>query len=324
MQYKKIMSTRDYIAEIIEIRNRRSSNNSHSEVFIRLFNLEHAFKSAPKDNNEILKYFPIALVATMEGCFRVMAAELIDHGEPFVENCEKLLKNQKLTFSLIKAFQGKQVSLGEFVSHVVSINKLQDIDALISTITGNEFLKELKSHSSRWDVEVLKQKDVPIILDSNETYKNIIKTFELRHIFCHETATNIEFDYKTIEQSFLSASMFLKSSVDYISEIIHPNAPLTQTAMNIDSANEAKEILNQVKIVKDKMLNKLSNQTDRINSLKASHEKWGDYMKEYSTFSADAYKGGSIWPLIYNTTATSLSKSYLGLLEADLKSMDEY
>jgi len=318
------MSTRDYISEIIEIRSRRSSNNSHSEVFIRLLNLEQAFKATPNDNKEILKYFPIALVATMEGCFRIMAAELIDHGEIFLGNCDQLLKNQKITFDLIKAFQGKQVSVGEFVSHVVSINKLQDIDSLISTITGKNFLKELKSHRSRWEVQVLKQKDVPIIINSDKTYKNIISTFELRHIFCHETAAKIDFDYKKIEEYFLSASIFLKASVDYVSEIMHPNAPLTQTEMNIDSAKVVNDLVNETVEVKDKIIKKLSSQPDRIKILESSHEKWIDYMKEFSVFSADAYKGGSIRPLIYNTTASGISSSYLNLLKGELESIDEH
>ncbi|WFP52291.1 hypothetical protein PL263_09750 [Methylomonas sp. EFPC3] len=318
------MGTRDFIDEIIQIRERRSSNSSHIESFQRLSSLEQAFKAAPKDQHEIIKYFPIALVATMEGCFRVMAAELIDHGQPFFDNCVQLLKNHKITFELIKAFQGQQVSVGEFVSHIVSINSLSDIDALLSTILDTEFLKELKDHRSRWDIEILKKEDIPILSNADTIYKNVSRTFELRHIFCHETATKIDFDYEEIEECFLSVSIFLKASVDYVTEKMHPNAPLTQTDMNIHSAETLDKVIKEIIQLKNQIIQKLSEQSDRISELESSHEKWLEYMNAFSTFSADAYKGGSIWPLIYNTTASKLANRYLDTLKKELISIDEH
>lgn len=316
------MSNRDFVAEIIEIRERRSSNSSHSESFLRLSSLEMAFKAASKDNDEILKYFPIALVATMEGCFRVMISELIDHGEPFSGNCDQLLKNNKITFDLVKAFQGQKVSLGEFVSHVVSFNKFSDIDGLLSTVTGKQFLKEIKNHRSRWDIEVLKKEDTAIISNPDTVYKNVIRTFELRHIFCHETATKVEFDYEEIKECFLSVSIFLKASVDYISEIMYPGAPLTQMDMNIDSAQTLDSVINEAVDVQKQLIQKLLDQPKRVTLLESSHEKWLEYMDIFSKFSADAYEGGSIWPLIYNSTASGLANTYLDSLKSELKSID--
>lgn len=313
------MSARDFISEIIDIRERRSSNNSHSETFIRLSSLETAFKNAPKENHELLKYFPIALVAAMESCFRVMVAELIDHGEPYLGNCDQLLKNHKITFDLIKAFQGQQVSVGEFVSHVVSVNKLADIDSLLSTVIGKPFLKELKNHRSRWDAEILKKKDARIILDPDTTYKNIMRTFELRHIFCHETATRVTFDYEEIEKCFLSVSIFLKASVDYVNETMYPNAPLTQTDMNIHSAEEADKVMDEVIEVKKQIIELISDQPERISLLESSHEKWLEYMDKFSTFSADTCKGGTIWPLLYNSNSSNLLKGYLDTLKKELE-----
>jgi len=318
------LGTRNFIDEIIQIRERRSSNNSHEESFRRLSSLEQAFKAVPKDNHEILKYFPIALVATMEGCFRVMVAELIDHGQPFLNNCDQLLKNHKITFEIIRAFQGQRISVGEFVSHVVSVNQLPDIDALLSSIIGTEFLKELKTYRSRWDVEVFKKEDMPILSNPDEIYKNISRTFELRHIFCHETATNVEFNYEEIEKCFLSVSIFLKASVDYISEIMYPNAPLTQADMNIDSMKTLDNILNEVNKIKEQLIQKLSNEPERITLLESSHQKWIEYMEIFSTFSADTYKGGTIWHLIYNGTASELASNYLDTLKNEIKSIEEY
>jgi len=318
------LSVRNIIAEIIEIRERRASNSSDSETFQRLSSLEQAFKTAPSNNHENLKYFPIALVATMEGCFRVMISELIDHGQPFIDNCDELLKNHKISFELIRAFQGKQVSIGEFVSHVVSINRLSDINSLLSIVSGREFLKELRNHRSRWDVEVLKKEDLPILFNPDEIYRNITLTFELRHIFCHETATKVKFDYDQIRECFLSVSIFLKASVDYISEIMHPNAPLTQTDMNLDSAKMLDNILNEAIEVKNQLAQKILDEPERITLLESSNEKWLEYMEKFSTFRADAYRGGSICPLIYNTTASALAKNYLQVLKDAIKSVEEY
>jgi hypothetical protein len=317
------LTGRDFISEIIEIRERRNSNSSYSETFSRLNSLNNAFNILPINDNELLKYFPIALVAAMEGGFRVMLTELIDHGSPFLDNCDKLLKNQKISFELIKALHGQRVSVGEFFSHVVSINKLPDINSIISTVISKDFLKELEEYCSRWDHEVKKKDKSPVISDPKKTYKYITRTFELRHIFCHESATKVKFDRAEIEQCLYAVTIFLEASTGYIDNVISPNSPLTQLDHTMQSSEKLHCLLRDIDVVENEIMKKIFFEPKRIKQLQLAREKWEEYREVYSEFCADSYEGGSIWPQAYNEASQELANSYLETLKKELEQADK-
>ena len=115
---------RDLVQEIIETRERNKAGAAKGELYIRLIALERAFENRATTNEELIRYFPIALVACIESYFRTTIKELIDSGDPYVNNAGKLAEKLKFDYDIVKAFQGKKISLGEFVSHMVSINNL--------------------------------------------------------------------------------------------------------------------------------------------------------------------------------------------------------
>lgn len=313
------MPARDHIAEIIEIRERGFSSGSSFEALMRIVILEQSFKSLPKDNIEMLRYFPIALVATMEGSIRSLLANLIDHGKPFLDNCEKLIKNQKIPFSLIKAFHGKEVAVGEFVSHTVSINKLADIDSVISTVIGTDFLEELKIHHDRWDVEVCGKDKVPMISKPDVIYRSIARTFELRHIFCHELAMNVNVDYLEIEQCMSAVSIFLKAANSYIRDTLYPNSPLTNVEINLESASDLKMVIDDINLVKAEIIAKNAGDQERIEQLELGHLKLNEFKECYSTFVADKYVMGTAYPQIRNSNERQLATDYLRYLQHQLE-----
>ena len=75
--------TRDIIQEIADIRQRRRFGSAMTEVPLRLFAREHAFKKYDKSENELTRYFPVALIACVEGYFIMAIKELIDAEEPY-------------------------------------------------------------------------------------------------------------------------------------------------------------------------------------------------------------------------------------------------
>ena len=80
---------RDIIEEIAGIRARRRFGFTMSELPLRLLALEHAFRKHDKANVELTRYFPVALIACLEGYCRMAIRDLIDAGEPYLSNAEK-------------------------------------------------------------------------------------------------------------------------------------------------------------------------------------------------------------------------------------------
>ncbi len=77
---------RDYVSEIEEIKSRRAFDSSYSEAYDRLREIKKSFSEISPDNKELLRYFPITLVATLEGCFRIIISELVNLGGKYINN----------------------------------------------------------------------------------------------------------------------------------------------------------------------------------------------------------------------------------------------
>jgi hypothetical protein len=82
---------------------------------------------------EFYRHIPVGLVACTEGYFRMVIADLIDHGSPFRENAGKF---PNITFSLdtALALQKQSVSVGEFVAHLLPLSSLEDINRTLTTL----------------------------------------------------------------------------------------------------------------------------------------------------------------------------------------------
>lgn len=144
---------------------------------------------------ELLRYIPIGLVACMEGYFRQVYADLINHGSPYKENACNF---STIQFSIETAISLElhSVSIGDFVAHLLKTNNLDDINHNITTLIGNDggdFLKNMKTIRNQ---AIGQQYLFPV--DENElmgyTISGVRRIFELRNIFFHESDPAISTD----------------------------------------------------------------------------------------------------------------------------------
>lgn len=297
---------RNIVEEILEISGRRKSDIPTGELFIRLLFIEHAYKERNPENKELLRYFPIAIVACMEAYFRLAIKKLIDSGEPYLTNSQAIMPKANIGFDVLKALHGQSITIGDIISHSISINNLAQLDSNISRLLGIEFLKKLSLIQSRWAVEVLKQPKQPILLDAQNTFRHVAKTFELRHIFCHEIASNHEFEIPEIEKCFDNSVLFLKAADELISETLHPNAPLTQADMNIDSAEDYKKEREYFESFLAEVTGLLNEK--QIPLFEEANKSWEVLLKNSVEIEGLQYEGGTIRPTIENSAAARLTK----------------
>lgn len=299
--------TRDIIQEIVDIRQRRRFGLAMAELSTRLFAIEHAFKQLDKTESELLRYFPVAIIACVEGYFRIAIKDLVDSGEPFLTNAEKPASALKLDFSLLRAVHGKAVTVGELVGHGVQLSRLEHIEAVFSSLIGRGFLAALRTTTNRWAHEVKGEPATPILEAPDNVFADVAKTFELRHIICHEIASAYKIESVEVARCFESCVSFLRAADELISETIHPGAPLTQTDMNIaagKSLGEKKEQLAEAVAALKSRLN-----AAEITAFDEAQAKWQVYCDSWAYFIAgERAGGGTIWPLIYASAAESVVK----------------
>jgi hypothetical protein len=147
------MSTykRDYISEILEKRNRNNKRANRFELTLKRihpvvsgFRFINSLDKNVSFRNEWLKYGAIGYIAALEGYYRLLIADIINAKDTY-RNRIIDLKEIKFTAEVVLALEDKKVSLGEFVSHLLSIKKVSDIDAHLSTLLDINFFKELKA-----------------------------------------------------------------------------------------------------------------------------------------------------------------------------------
>lgn len=203
---------------------------------------------------EIFKYIPIGIVACIEGYFRWAIKALIDLGSPYSENVHDLAKSRDIKFDLtiVQAIQGKNITLGDFVSHLLSTNKFKDVNANMSSIIKNDFFEKLKPILPKFREPYILEKyeqylekyketendlgyyhfidnfvpDEKVIEETrNLVYEHLSKIFELRHIQCHELVGIQDVDASGIGDYFESAKTFLWATEYFVHKIVYPEDP---------------------------------------------------------------------------------------------------
>lgn len=305
-----VRSTRDIIQEIVDVRQRRHFNSAMEELPSRLFEISRAFQECDPHQLELIRYFPVGIVACIEGYFRMAIKDLIDADGGFMENAEKIAASIKFDFHIIKAVHGKSVTIGELISHGVPLSRLDHIDAAMTALLGKDFLKTLRTTSDRVLHEIYKLPIKPILDDPDQVYADVARMFELRHIICHEVASAYKIEYDEIEKCLASCMIFLKAADTLVSEAIHPGYPLTQVDMNAAAGKSLLEVQDKLDDAISKVRVRLSE--EELVAFDFLQEKWKEYSSAWLAFYVgDREHSGTIWPMLYARTKERLVRRQL-------------
>ncbi|WP_300599137.1 lysozyme inhibitor LprI family protein [Niabella sp.] len=316
---------RNLLTEINEVKSRTERDFRYKADF-RLEQLETIVTQYLTNNQnanvELVKYVPIATVACFESFFRSVIKELIDSGKPYNENAIQFnqSKNIKFDFDIILAIQSKRVTIGEFISHILPCNNLNDINSNLSTLTNGDFLDSLKKYKRKSLFEDVNKISKAFRDNSSQIISDIKRTFELRHIFCHEFSANVKVDISEVLRCLRNCRIFLKHVDDFIWNLLHPNAPETQQDMNIKSGkdfelldNELSELIKTIKQLRGE------NQLGFIHPLlfDKSIEEWKKYRDAKAEADSANYTGGTIYPTIYANSRTWTTKEKIASLKEE-------
>lgn len=193
------MSKRDHLSEILG-RKKRSAEPSRISAFAERHaaigqSFERLLRMAPAEatslDPELCRYFPIALVAAVEGYFRQVIADLTDIGEPYKTRVAGLVRRLPKP-EVAAAVSAGKVTLGDWYAHVVGFGSLRDIDTVLSEILGFQFVDALLNsefHGFFEEDQRFHLRDA-----QKEVVEAAVELFSTRHMLCHEFAPTIQPD----------------------------------------------------------------------------------------------------------------------------------
>lgn len=187
----------------------------------RMSSLIQSFNDSTKHREEVIRYYPIAVVAVLDGYFRARLPSLIDSGDPFRANAVEKYSEVKLNLQLGEALSTRKVSLGELIMNSVSISNFQSLVHILTNITGRpNCLAEIARVAPKSFDSIARK---PFITSPNDTWARLSKVFEIRHILCHELASDLSVDGAETRLLLLTAQEFVQASAVWIGDIESPN-----------------------------------------------------------------------------------------------------
>ena len=313
--------SRNIIEEIMEIRSRQPNAHLSTQLRIKLGSLKNVYKNRQNIDKELWRYFPISIIACLEAFFRLAIKQLIDTGDPYLTNSQYLLGKRKIDFDILKALHGQSITIGDIAGHLISTNNLNQISETMNELLGHDFLKEISQTYDRYGVKVHKEPKRTIISDSNITFRFVARTFDLRHIFCHEFANKYELDTSEIEQCFEHSCDFLEASQEHVWQTMFPNELLTQTDMNIDITKKCNAERQKLDILIQRVLKRLTGK-QTTEFLKAN-KAWEEFLLASAHVEGLQYEGGTIRPLIEGGAILALLKERIQNLESLVETVNK-
>lgn len=313
---------RNYIQEINE-RKERLLAGDRRECFHSLDQLGKSVgfltTVAGKFSNDLLKYIPIATINIIQNYFKAVISDLINLDSPYRDRLSKFneLKNYKLDFAALPQIKSKSITTGEFISHLIDFNSLDEINDYISILIGNDFLNILKNYEEINKFNFYEDNFTKFKDNVDNIYADVQKMFEMRHIFSHELATNVVFADEVIHRCFHNSVIFLNVSDNYINKLIHPNLMLTNVQISDYFHNEMlvhKETLN-------KLVEKIN--TNIEDDMKPVFDKANEHWKVFADIDIKArlklFEGGSIYGAEYASLMSVKLKRRVESLKEDYK-----
>lgn len=237
--------------------------------------LKNAFTEST--SKQLYPFVPIRLVGIIEGFCTQQYQFVIDTDDIYREHLFRLLNlNEiKIEVDVINGIVNDEISFGEYASHLISCNNIQDIFKAFSILLSIE--------------------------DFDSNFSDIVKSdlkeiFRSRHLFCHEIVESAELTLTQIIGWIDSTIDFVQTISNLVLITVFPDSPQTQTDMNIQ--------INQEVLMADK---KLQNLLDKLNKFSEDIPLFPkfdfiDAFKKYRLERAEieyvSSEGGTIYPLL--------------------------
>jgi uncharacterized protein YecT (DUF1311 family) len=323
------MDARNRAAEIAELR-RRSPRALGLYVSFRARGLlDHWQKRsrAQRDAESVFAptqdFYPVRAVTLLEVTARAWTAQFVDSGPPYVERALDIAKSLKFDLELVKAIEGRAITLGDVIAHSASLNSFNQLVAHFDVLLGKRFLSLLEKAFDKWDARILGKEPTPIVSDIESLCRNLARLFEARHILVHEIPKGRVLRAEEVEPLLQSTFEFAHAAEEVLAEALWGEVPLTgveqRTKAWADFQKVEKEMNSLLQLLKDQ------NKADavRLVLLEKSQCAWLPFARAQADLRADEARGGTLAGLLATREMDALTTDRTKQLRAYLKEEDE-
>jgi len=301
------MPTRDRAAEISEIKSRGQSPATSLYYDVRQLKdgWNHQLSSAASPTGTP-DFFPIRAVTLLEVFTRAWIAQLIDHGSPYVDNAVALAKNLRLDYELVRAIQGRAITVGDLVAHTVPVNTFSQVIGYFEILISQPFIALVAKAVDRWETEVNGKPATPIIENGDNMCAVLSRLFDVRHILCHEYPRKRVYALEEVSSFLTAAEQFAKATTAAFNELLLGKYPLS----NFDMKKAANEAYMESDAELERVISELKAKADEINKrlLDESQEPWLRFRKAQCAFRADLARGGTLAGLLWLREAKAVTE----------------
>lgn len=305
---------KDLIENILARRERGGSIELFMIAQLKLIFLRSSLKTVGNDE-ELLKYFPVALIARLESFFRGAIAILLNGDQTRLSRIldSSFGRDHKFDLSVLGAVGNSAITVGELVAHLVPISKLEHVEGFMSLILGRPFFDQLRTAHDRGDVEIRKLPPSPIIGDYQGTLARLARAFDYRHLIAHGTSDTLKLTQEEVAEMLAAGIQFLEASTSVVLDTLHPNAPLTQADMNEHADRSFHEV---DKALASKVAEVSAALDDRRRGvLERAQEAWLNFREAHGSF-ADLYaEGGSMGPMLSSIELSNITSERIEQLQ---------
>lgn len=309
---------RNQVQEVVEKNKRhRGLNHIAYHVTYHLKKLENEFLSESNHSEAILRYFPVALIASLETYVRGVVKEALDQEDsPFIDNLSSI-RNIEFDIETVKAiYHQNRITIGDFVSHIVPVNSIDAISKTLSDLFKIEFRESLKRH---WNPDLIQNQK----LEPTWVFQKISELYKLRHIFAHELAPDVHMNRDELIEMSKAIQSFIAETNSLLEKPLYGEAPISNADMKRVAGDELDK---QEKILTD-LIEQFSKilicDEDRDELIKVQNA-WELYRETESEFHGNFNaRGGTLMGLIKIGVQASLTKERIKYIRDTLASINQ-
>ncbi len=250
------------------------------------------------------------MVAAMESFFRSAVAELIDYGDPYATRGADLIEspNQKPDYAIFLKVQKKKFTLGQFISQLIPLNRIEAINEALTKLLGEEFLKLLKKEeltSKFWDYQKLKIRRIGD--DPQPIFAAVKRIVEIQNSIAHEESRVGRVAFEEIVTCCDGTKIFLIGAETCLFRLLHPGEP--EAPSNLELKEYAHQQLLKAEDTLAKLLDEYRNHLvrhserynlsdyvkNRLLEIDDFQKRWREFAELKAKFHANEYAGGTIW-----------------------------
>src|SRR3546814_898927 len=199
--------------------------------------LQHMWEKHSNTSEDFSDLIPIKMVTLLEVFVRDAIRDIVDSGQTYIERAEKLSKGARIDLLFAAHLQGQRLSIGDLVSHTISVNNVSSIISSFDALIPN-FTDQLKQSHEKWSEEAVNWPLPPLVKNYDTLIKSLYRLFEVRHIVTHEIPLKRVYAHTEIGDFLEAGATFIEATDWVIISALHGSVPRTQLSMNEDTANQ--------------------------------------------------------------------------------------